>query len=66
MLIEFDGIQHFVPVERFSGLKTFKQTQWNDKIKNEFCNNNNIKLIRIKYTDYNNIETILRNPSSNL
>ncbi len=33
--------------------------QENDIIKNEYCNNNNIKLIRIKYTEFNNIEKIL-------
>lgn len=49
MCIEFDGIQHFKPIEYFGGLKTYKETKRRDKIKNDYCKNNNIQLIRIKY-----------------
>lgn len=45
-LIEYDGEQHFKP--KF-GLKEFERTKQNDNIKNEFCKNNNIRLIRIPY-----------------
>lgn len=45
-LIEFDGLQHFYP--KF-GVENLKNTQNNDKIKNDYCINNNIHLIRIKY-----------------
>lgn len=45
-LIEFDGIQHFKP--KF-GIKQLEDTQRNDNIKNDFCRNKNIPLIRIKY-----------------
>jgi hypothetical protein len=31
----------------------------NDEIKTNFCKNNQIKLIRIPYTEFNNIEKIL-------
>lgn len=55
-LIEFDGVQHFKEV---SGLwkdsYTLEERQTNDKLKNEYCKNNNIKLIRIPYTQINNI-----------
>ena len=37
----------------------FKSQQYRDKIKTEYCKNNNIKLIRIPYTDFDNIEKIL-------
>jgi len=37
----------------------FKNIQKHDKLKNEFCETNGIKLLRIKYTDYNKIEEIL-------
>ena len=57
--IEFDGIQHFVPINYWGGEEAFKKTQKNDRIKNEFCEDNNIKLIRIKYTNYNNIEEMM-------
>lgn len=47
-LIEYDGAQHFE--KKFSSNeKEFLRTQKNDKIKNDFCKNNKIILIRIKY-----------------
>ena len=49
--IEYDGIQHFEPVEYFGGEKTFLRTIECDKIKNEYCSKNNIRLIRIKYDE---------------
>lgn len=45
-LIEYDGIQHYYP--KF-GDKQFKNTQRNDNIKNIYCEENKIPLIRIKY-----------------
>lgn len=57
ILIEYDGIQHFKPVDFFGGEMSFKLLRVNDLIKNNFCVKNNIKLIRIKYTD--NIQTVL-------
>lgn len=63
LCIEYDGIQHFQPV-RFSKNMTDKMAQDNfikaqrhDKIKNDYCANNNLKLIRISYKD--NLETRL-------
>lgn len=56
ILIEYDGIQHFKP--SFNE-KEFKNIKINDEIKNKFCKDNNIKLIRIPYWDFDNIETIL-------
>lgn len=49
--IEFDGEQHFRPIDYFGGENTFKLTQKRDKIKNKYCKNNNIKLLRIKYDE---------------
>ena len=53
--IEYDGIQHFYPIERFGGKKEYEDTKRRDEIKNSFCKENNIRLIRIPYTDYNKI-----------
>lgn len=50
--IEYDGQQHFYPVEQFGGQKQFELTQIRDNIKNNWCNDNGISLIRIPYTDY--------------
>jgi hypothetical protein len=49
--IEYDGIQHFEPIEFWGGMKTFLETQMRDKIKTDFCKENNIELIRIRYDD---------------
>lgn len=63
-LIEYDGEQHFYPV-RFNGMteeqsiNSFKDSKLRDKIKNKYCKDNNVTLIRIPYWDINNIENIL-------
>lgn len=53
-LIEVDGGQHFYPMySRFKSKeeakKHLKYIQKNDKIKNEYCKKNNIKLIRLPF-----------------
>ena len=47
--IEYDGIQHYKPINRFGGELGFKRGKINDEIKNDFCSKNKIKLIRISY-----------------
>jgi len=51
MCIEFDGIQHFESIEFFGGDIALENTQRRDKIKNQYCFDNNITLIRIKYDE---------------
>jgi ssDNA-binding Zn-finger/Zn-ribbon topoisomerase 1 len=50
LLIEYDGKQHFMPIEKFGGEEGYKKTKRTDEIKNNYALNNNIKLIRIPYT----------------
>lgn len=58
-IIEVDGEQHFRPSTKFGGEK-FKITQENDKIKDIFCREKNINLIRIHYKfPSNKIETAI-------
>ncbi len=52
--IEFDGEQHFRPVMGWGGDELFKNVQHRDNLKNEYCKNNNIPLLRISYIDYDN------------
>lgn len=65
ILIEFDGRQHYMPVN-FRGCsneqaqKTHLELIRNDKIKNEYCVDNNIRLIRIPHT-IKNVEEHLNN-----
>ena len=49
--IEYDGLQHFKPIVYFGGEKYLKTIKQHDKIKTDYCNNSNIKLVRIKYND---------------
>lgn len=62
--IEFDGKQHFEPI-RFGGITeevakdNFKIQKIKDKIKNKYCDINNLKLIRIPYWEFDNIGKIL-------
>ena len=58
-VIEFDGEQHYKQGHFTHSRLSY--TQAHDAIKNEYCKNNNIKLIRIPYWDMNNIEIILNN-----
>lgn len=57
--IEFDGKQHYTPIQFFGGVQGFNMTKKHDELKNKYCYDNNINLIRIPYTKYNEIEQIL-------
>ena len=59
LAIEYDGRQHFEPVDIFGGEEGFKITKERDSIKNNYCEENNITLLRIPYWDFDNIEDIL-------
>ena len=52
ILIEYDGQQHYQIAFGQDEQKLFLQ-QENDKIKNNWCKKNNIKLIRISYRQKN-------------
>lgn len=47
--IEFDGIQHFYPSNLFGGPEEFEKLKIRDRIKNDWCKVNDIKLIRFNY-----------------
>ena len=65
MCIEYDGQQHY-KVVCFGGISEEEAQQnleirkINDKIKTQYCKENNIKLLRIPYWEFNNIENILK------
>lgn len=64
ILIEYDGEQHYKPVN-FGGISdddahtNFLKTQYHDSIKTQYCQNNNISLIRVPYWEKNNLETYI-------
>lgn len=49
-LIEYDGKQHFEPIDFFGGEDGFRQTQERDRIKNTYCQLHHIPLLRLPYT----------------
>jgi hypothetical protein len=66
ILIEYDGAQHFKPV-CFGGMsveqaiENFKKSQERDIIKNKYCEDKKINLLRISYKEYKKIHDILNN-----
>lgn len=70
--IEYDGKQHFSPIDYFGGESYFRTLQQRDVEKNNKCKNNNCKLFRVKFgyneSDYeelvNNIQSYLTDPDN--
>lgn len=58
-LIEYQGKQHYKIVEHFNGEQGFKERKYNDKIKKDFCKNNDIPLLEIPFWSYDDIENII-------
>lgn len=59
LCIEFDGEQHFRPIEYFGGQKSFENQKRRDYIKDMYCLDNKITLLRISYLEYDLIDGIL-------
>lgn len=57
--IEYDGEQHFKPVSFLGGEEHYIMTFKHDRIKDEYCRNNNIKLLRINYKENKKIPILL-------
>ena len=60
ILIEFNGEQHYKPIEYFGGEKTFKKQVNNDNKKKKFAKLKGIKLLSISFKEFSKIEKILR------
>jgi len=63
MVVEYNGKQHYEPIEFFGGEEYFIIVQKRDNIKKEYCKKNNISFLEISYlnNNYNDIEHILKN-----
>ena len=66
LFIEYDGQQHFEPVRYYGNdieknKQIFLKIQHRDKIKNKYCKDNNINLLRIPYFESKNIDKIISN-----
>ena len=51
ILIEYQGQQHYQPVDYFGGETTFKRQQNHDKMKVDYAKNNDYNLIAVPYTE---------------
>ena len=63
--IEYDGEYHYKPIKfknqsEEETKNNFKIRVEHDNIKTQYCLDNNIKLIRIPYWEFDNIENILK------
>ena len=49
-IIEYDGEHHYIPIDGWGGEEKYHKVLENDEIKNNYCDDNNIELLRIPYT----------------
>lgn len=56
ILIECDGIQHRVPIKHFGGEERYEYQKLNDSIKNNYCFEKSIRLIRV--SNFNEIDRL--------
>lgn len=59
LVVEFDGQDHFKQNGYRGGADRLVSRQKNDNIKTKYCSDNDIKLLRIDYTELKNINEIL-------
>lgn len=64
-MIEFDGLQHFKPVNYFGGEDALAERKIRDEEKNTWCERNNVPLLRLRYDQtvddvVNNLNTFLK------
>lgn len=55
-LIEYQGQQHYEPVDFFGGQEAFETQKQNDLLKIKYCEENNLKLITLSYKDEMNFD----------
>lgn len=60
-LIEFNGIQHYIPIKHFDRESGFKGRKVRDNLKEKYAKDYNIPFLTIPYWDYKNIPQILDN-----
>lgn len=57
--VEYNGIQHYEPVDKFGGIINFHNTIKRDKLKTKKCKENNCNIFFVKYNynenDYNSL-----------
>ena len=72
LLIEYDGEYHYKPIKKYKNEpikyaeERLKKQKMHDKLKDNYTKNNNIKLLRIPYWDFDKIEEILERELNSL
>lgn len=51
ILIEYQGMQHYQPIDYFGGATRFEYQQKHDKLKSDYAKGNGYKLIAVPYTE---------------
>ena len=59
VFIEFDGKQHFTPVDYFGGEDYFNTLRYHDLLKTSYFKFNSFSLLRISYSDIRNTESLV-------
>lgn len=59
LVIEYNGQQHYFPVEWFGGQKAFEQQQERDHALRLYCKEHEINLLEISYLEEKNIDKII-------
>ena len=65
VLIEYQGIQHYTPVDFFGGEDALREQQERDNIKRMYAQKHGYRLLEIDYKDSDNIDNILEMEFSN-
>ena len=66
LAIEYDGEHHFIPIDFGNegeeiAYEKFKRIQYRDSFKNKYCEENGINLLRIPYTEKDNMKELIIN-----
>lgn len=68
LMIEYDGEQHFSPIEQWGGEVAYQKQRKADKEKNEWCEKHKIPLLRIRYDQKpiinELVDDFIKNPES--
>lgn len=65
LLIEYNGKQHYAPVEHWGGDETYEKQKQRDALKIQYAQQHAIQLLTIPYTEFQNLNTILASSTTN-
>ena len=58
-MIEYNGEQHYVYIDFFGGKKGLEKVKRNDRIKQQYCERNQIPLLIISFKEFDNINNVV-------